>query len=1127
MKLKMVKGNKTLSILLAFVIAITSFGLHNVKAADLHQAASLETGSYVMKSTKLDIAPETFSDSKVTSQAAGADVDLNTLSKWTLTVNGDKVKLQDANGKYIGGSTSTSLNTKEYEWTISKNSDGSFRFITAEGNRAFAGQRTKSGDVYKCYALSNQNGDNYAFDFILYSEKAPTGETEEPQTPPVAPSFDITPIDKIWTMEQGSLVGVEGTVISKFGAWGGSTFYIQDESGAGIYVYPQKGFNLSLKMGDVVTFQAKLGEHNKGIQLTDLVAGSFSNKGPGTLADPLPLTLGNEASSQLHIMYKLDNVVVNDLSDAGYKTAEFTATDASGKQILVRLDNRSGYDLDKLSKKIGEGDTINVTGILTTYQGKYQLLPFDESHFTLVKKSDTPPAPVKEMLVGEIQGPGYTSEYVNKNVKTSEVVVTYVDGTSNFYVQDINPDNDPNTSNGILVYKADHGLKVGEKLKVTGKVKEFYGQTYDEQSRVKELPFTEIAATSIEKLGTAEVPAPIQLTDALIPRDTVKAGDSFDPTKNSLDFWESIEGMLVTVKDAYILGPQKYGDIYILPGDTTETLNKLGGYNLKPNQNPNIISVYTGSTSLKAGAGDRIMGDLTGVVSYRYSQYKILSKAKSFEITKGNPVSDATTIVKDPSKLLVASYNIENFTADKKTTNARVAGIAESIVKSLMSPDIITVVEMQDNDGENKTDVTAADKSAQRLIDAIVEAGGPTYLYAENPVVNNANGGAPGANIRVGFLYDPTRVQLKSLDEIGTDSSVFAGTRKSIVGNFVFDGHDIMVIGNHLNSKSGDQGIFGINQPPVLGSVPKRIELAKIVNAYVAEKLMADPKLDIVVTGDMNEFEFNEALKALAGNNLINLVDQHLASDRFSYYYQGNSQTLDHMLVPKGMIGRVEFDMVHVNSLFMDQNSDHDPILAQISFIEENEEPEQPGDEPQQPGDQPEQPGESEQPSQPGESEEPSQPGESEQPSQPGDMPNVTPSDKPAGPQDEFKLVIIKGVDSTWSRGEKVPTIVCNGDFDKLTAILFDGKEVSRSDMTLVKGSTELTFNKAFLAKQADGTHKVTFVYGEDSVSTNLTIANAMKNVKTGDSFDFAAIALVVLAGGALILVNKKKRATR
>ncbi|MGV2644653.1 endonuclease, partial [Clostridium perfringens] len=78
----------------------------------------------------------------------------------------------------------------------------------------------------------------------------------------------------------------------------------------------------------------------------------------------------------------------------------------------------------------------------------------------------------------------------------------------------------------------------------------------------------------------------------------------------------------------------------------------------------------------------------------------------------------------------------------------------------IKSPDIIGLVEVQDNNGEQNTGTTAADQSYQTLINAIKAAGGPTYSFTDIDPVNNKDGGAPGANIRVGFLYNADRVQL-------------------------------------------------------------------------------------------------------------------------------------------------------------------------------------------------------------------------------------------------------------------------------------------------------------------------------------------------------------------------------
>ena len=153
-------------------------------------------------------------------------------------------------------------------------------------------------------------------------------------------------------------------------------------------------------------------------------------------------------------------------------------------------------------------------------------------------------------------------------------------------------------------------------------------------------------------------------------------------------------------------------------------------------------------------------------------------------------------------------------------------------------------------------------------------------------------------------------------------------------------------MGAHLNSKRGDTTLFGLQQPPVLGSVAWRVDLATQINEYAQKRLKDNPDLNLVVAGDLNDFEFSKPLKALKGDILTNLVDNHDENDRFSYFYNGSAQTLDHMLVNNGIVDYVKFDMVHINALFMEEHgraSDHDPVIAKIYMpvtkeVEETEE---------------------------------------------------------------------------------------------------------------------------------------------------------------------------------------------
>jgi len=90
-----------------------------------------------------------------------------------------------------------------------------------------------------------------------------------------------------------------------------------------------------------------------------------------------------------------------------------------------------------------------------------------------------------------------------------------------------------------------------------------------------------------------------------------------------------------------------------------------------------------------------------------------------------------------------------------------------------------------------------------------------------------------------------------------------------------------------------------------------------------------------VLTGDFNDFEFSETAKALAGNELINLMQEHDAADRYSYFYRGSNQSLDNIFISKNLAGKAVFAPVHINASFMEEHgraSDHDPVVVQLDF---------------------------------------------------------------------------------------------------------------------------------------------------------------------------------------------------
>ena len=247
-----------------------------------------------------------------------------------------------------------------------------------------------------------------------------------------------------------------------------------------------------------------------------------------------------------------------------------------------------------------------------------------------------------------------------------------------------------------------------------------------------------------------------------------------------------------------------------------------------------------------------------------------------------------------------------------------------------------------------------------RLIEAIVGMGGPGYEFSQIDPGNNKDGGQPGGNIRVGFLFDPARVKFSrrgfagALDattvtrdstglrltlnpgRIYPEERSFRRSRKPLVAEFEFKGQRLFIINNHLNSKGGDDRLFGANQPPEFRSERKRKEQALAVQAFVFEILSRDPHANVIVLGDLNEHEFHAPVHLIAGPFLTNLIATLPQEERYTYIFTGNSQILDHILISRNLMQKAspEVDIVHINAEFSrgQRASDHDAVVVRFQF---------------------------------------------------------------------------------------------------------------------------------------------------------------------------------------------------
>ena len=581
--------------------------------------------------------------------------------------------------------------------------------------------------------------------------------------------------------------------------------------------------------------------------------------------------------------------------------------------------------------------------------------------------------------VHAIQGAAHLSPFNGQAVAAVPGIVTAV-RSSGFYMQDPEPDADDATSEGIFVYTgATPTVNVGDLVWVSGVVNEFRPA-----GDANNLTMTEIASPTIvvQSSGNA-LPAPIIVgTGGRIPPSTIIDDDSsgdvettstFDPQNDGIDFWESLEAMRVQINNARAVGPTRYyqsSNSYEIPivGDNGVQANVLtarGGVVVRANDfNPERILLADALVALPHGinVGDGFTAPIVGVMDYSYNNFKLYPTTAPTRVNNG--LAQETTTAQTGKQLAVAMFNVENLDpndsdGDTDVADGKFAGLANLIVNHLKSPDLLSIEEIQDNDGSIKSAVVDASTTWTMLIDAIVAAGGPTYQYRQINPVDDQDGGQDGGNIRVGFLFRTDR-GLAFVDRPGAGSTTanavinnggmpqlqyspgridptnvaFTDNRKPLAAEFTFNGYTLFVIANHWKSKGEDQPLFGRYQPPTLATEAQRNQQATVVGNFVASIRAIDPNALIIVLGDLNDFEFStplSTLKTLGG--LVDEIEALPQNERYTYTYEGNSQTLDHILVSPALAARrVRVDVVHTSAEFAARWNDHDAVVAVYNF---------------------------------------------------------------------------------------------------------------------------------------------------------------------------------------------------
>lgn len=594
--------------------------------------------------------------------------------------------------------------------------------------------------------------------------------------------------------------------------------------------------------------------------------------------------------------------------------------------------------------------------------------------------ADTPANDESE-TIAQIQGASHISPYKGKLVNGVRGVVTAV-GPTGYWVQSTTPDNDLATSEGLFVFtnKAVITVVPGDDVSIDGAISDFRSGG---SSGNDNLSTTELTGPRVTVLSSGNpLPAPVVLgVDRIAPQQVIEQGDPknveylealFRPDTNAIDFYESLEGMRVTVRDALVVGATKsFGEMTVVPGQNVDAITTpRGGVLYSGYDHPNAMRVQLDDALLPRGAmplanvGDSIAGDTTGVMDYSFSNPKLEVTAVP-TLTPGGLQREVTK-AQSNNQLAVSTFNVENLKpADSQTKFDRLAG---QVVHNLASPDILALEEIQDNSGAVQDGTVDSTQTTDKLIAAIVAAGGPAYSARWVNPENLTDGGQPGGNIRQVFFYRADRgvgfVTAPAGDATSAESlTVVDGkphlalnpgritpanvawedSRKPLVAEFTFRDKTIFAIANHFGSKGGDDPLFGRWQQPVRSSETKRHLQAQEVRSFVDQLLAVDANANVVVLGDINDFEFSRTVDLMVGSGATALVDLPRTlpvNERYSYVYEGNSQVLDQILISKALTvappgakyPAFDYDIVHTNSEFHDQDSDHDPQVVRLAI---------------------------------------------------------------------------------------------------------------------------------------------------------------------------------------------------
>lgn len=399
-------------------------------------------------------------------------------------------------------------------------------------------------------------------------------------------------------------------------------------------------------------------------------------------------------------------------------------------------------------------------------------------------------------LISTVQGdvtvlasPANVSTLAGMSVTIQGVVTNTT--TNGFWVQEEIADDDgnTNTSEGIFVFTSSAPtVSLGQIVRVGGMVAEFTPGGVSSGN----LSITQITGPAITPLGTIpDIGAPgIGVPDlgaavnirtlTTLPNTLIYNSANPNDPNTGIEFWETIEGMLVQVTSGAVVAPtNNFGEFTVVaPGNATAgsgyfpTSDNLiiqsfdppysnpasppmiGGGDFNPERI--VVDDRGGQTPSPVVAADGdVVNNIVGTVDYSFGVYKLQPVATLANVVQSNQTDP---LAPQGGNLRVVTFNLENIfdtvnepaRADspiltQPELDTKVAKIRQAIVGPLALPDIMICPEVENE-----------------FVMQIVATAVNTATGTTNYQVRSLDA-ADDRSIEVGYIYNANRVTLQSV----------------------------------------------------------------------------------------------------------------------------------------------------------------------------------------------------------------------------------------------------------------------------------------------------------------------------------------------------------------------------